>query len=418
MSRRSMGTTIALIVALWVGFGPSDLLAESKLKGRLGIQWHTLTRTNSASADYQALRGYARLSTDEIGPLGMRLHLDARGKKGLDEHLQTLNRPFENRAQIQQVYLEAKGPGQARLFIGRHHTPLRGISSQSVDGLSIQRESQQWSARISGGFQVAFWRPNTPIDADARQWGGEVEWHPTALPLRLQTAVLGDVDSVGRSRTRLGLGGTLRACASLNSHFAIEIDPRENRVWASRIHGAYRLGRQSRLHASYSQRLASSYPVFSAQDTLLNQGKMHALSFSAATRRGLWSTRLHTRLSFGARELGSERLHIIWHRLPHTILRLNLNAQDSWSPWRRIEQASLALSGTWPKRLYFSLGVKQSLFKWNTSRQPKWRARTRPHIVLRYTAPAGWSVHMRIEEIIDEFAHLRTRATTGLSYRL
>ncbi|MBT6907464.1 MAG: hypothetical protein HOA27_25175, partial [Gemmatimonadetes bacterium] len=129
-------------------------------------------------------------------------------------------------------------------------------------------------------------------------------------------------------------------------------------------------------------------------------------------------TRLHTRLSFGARELGSERLHIIWHRLPHTNLRLNLNAQDSWSPWRRIEQASLALSGTWPKRLYFSLGVKQSLFKWNTSRQPKWRARTRPHIVLRYTAPAGWSVHMRIEEIIDEFAHLRTRATTGLSYRL
>ena len=395
-----------------------DLYAEPKVKGHLGVQWHMLTRSNSASADYQTLRGHARLSTEKIGPMQMRLHLHARGKKGLDEHLGNLNNRFENRGQIQQAYLEAKGPMQTRLYIGRHYTPLQGIYSQSIDGLSLQREKVEWSARLSGGFQVAYWQPHSPVDTAVRQWGVEIEWHPSKWPIRLQSAVLNDRDNEGRSRSRIGLGGTWRPAAKLTSRFAVEIDPRENRLWASRLQGAYRIGRQSRLHASYSQRLASPFPVFTVADTLFHDGKMHALRFSASMRKGQLSARLNTRLTFGARKLGGERLQLIWHRLPFTDLRLRVNAQDSWSPWRRIEQGSIALEGFWPKRVYFSLGIKQSFFKWNTSRQPTWRARTRPHIDLRYTAPAGWSVHMKIEEIIDEFSHLRTRATTGLSYRL
>jgi len=76
-----------------------------------------------------------------------------------------------------------------------------------------------------------------------------------------------------------------------------------------------------------------------------------------------------------------------------------------------LTQTSVALSGNWPKRVYFSIGVKQSFFKWNTSHNPTWQARTRPHIDLRYTAPAGWSVEMKIDEIIDDFPYLRTTRT-------
>ena len=79
---------------------------------------------------------------------------------------------------------------------------------------------------------------------------------------------------------------------------------------------------------------------------------------------------------------------------------------------------SVALSGNWPKRVYFSIGVKQSFFIWNTSGNPTRQARTRPHIDVRYTAPVGWSVEMKIDEIIDDFPHLRTRWTTGLSHHL
>ena len=213
MHYRGISMAFALVLALIFCLTPAPSLAESMLKGRLGLQWHTLTRTNSASADYQTLRGYARLSSEAMGPLQMRLHLDARGKKGFDEHLQESDRAFRNRAQVQQVYFEAPGPMQTRLFAGRHRTPLRNIGSQAIDGLSIQREMPEWSARISGGSQVAFWRPNTPVDTATYQWGGELEWHPTGLPVRLQTAALSDRDTEGRSRSRIGLGGSWRASA-------------------------------------------------------------------------------------------------------------------------------------------------------------------------------------------------------------
>jgi hypothetical protein len=79
-----------------------------------------------------------------------------------------------------------------------------------------------------------------------------------------------------------------------------------------------------------------------------------------------------------------------------------------------LTQISVALSGNWPKRVYFSIGVKQSFFNWNTSDNPTWQARTRPNIDLLYSAPVGWSVEMKI----DDFPHLRTRRTTGLSHHL
>ena len=377
-----------------------------------------LTRTNSASADYQNLRGYIRLSTQEIGPLQTRFHLNARGKKGLDEHLQTLDRPYEHRGQVQQAYLETKGTQNTRLFIGRHQPPLRGIGNQAIDGLSIQRETTEWSARISGGFQVTYWKPNAAIDTAVQQWGGEIDWHPSKLPLRLQAAALNDRDTEGGRRARVGLRGSWQASQALHNSFSIEFDPQENRLWAGRVQSALRIGQQGRVHASYSQRLATPYPVFSPEATPFYGGKTHALSFSGAMRQGQLSTRLYTRLSFGARALGSERFQLIWHRLPFTKFQLKFNAQDSWSPWRRIEQGSISLDGHWSKRVYLSLGAKQSFFKWNTSRQPVWRARTRPHIVLRYTARAGWSTQLKIEEIVDEYTHLRTRATAGLSYSL
>ena len=138
---------------------------------------------------------------------------------------------------------------------------------------------------------------------------------------------------------------------------------------------------------------------------------MHALSFSAVTRRGPLSACLCTRPSFAARELDSERLQLIWHQLPFGDFRLRVNMQTVRAPGVVLTQTSVALSGNWPKRVYFSIGVKQSFFKWNTSHNPTWQARTRPHIDLHYTAPAGWSVEMKIDEIIDDFPHLRTTRT-------
>ncbi|NKB68294.1 MAG: hypothetical protein GKR89_14625 [Candidatus Latescibacteria bacterium] len=418
MKPKTKRAIIGLAVGLCCALYPSGLTAQSGIEGRVGVGWDMYTRANSARADYQALRAFMRLSTAESGRFGSRFHLDARAKKGFDERVRDTDNPFADRGQIQRAYMEANGPGGSRLFIGRHPTPLRGIGSYAVDGLSLQRATKTWSARISGGFQAAFWKPNAPFDPDGQQWGGELEWHPATKPLQLQSAFLRDSDTQGRSRLRMGLGGAWKITRAMDSRARIEMDPQEGQLLFSRLQALYRPGRRTLIRLSYWQRLATSYPVFEDAAPLYGD-RLHAFNLSAAWRRpGLVSGRLYMRYSFGARELRSQRLQVIWHRLPFTGLRLQVNARDSWSPWRRIEQGDLSVMGTGPKRLHFSLGVKQSFFKWNTSRQQQWRGRTRPHIQVRYAARAGWSTQIKLEETIDEFEHLRTRVAVNLSYRL
>jgi hypothetical protein len=391
--------------------------------GQAGLRWDGLTHSNSAALDYQDLSAYLRLSTAESGPYGLRFHLNARGRKGLDEHLQSKDNAFESRVRVQQAYLETKTPGRLHWFVGRHYAPLQGVGARALDGVSVQRSGYSWSAKMSGGLQTAFWRPNAPVGSAGSQWGAEVEWRPPALPWRLGVGFIRNRDSQGRDRSLIGVRGTWKITPVLSPDLRIEVEPQNSRIWATRLQNSYRT-RRFNLLVAYAQRLVTPYPVFMPGDTGLHAGKVHAFDVAISRR---WdrtaSARLNLRRTFGVRELSSTRLQLAWHRLPLVPVRfspwrLTLTARDSWSRWRRLEQAELSVSGNGVRRLHFSLGVQQSLFKWNTSRRPQWRGRTRPHIRLRYSGRAGWSGQLKIEETIDEFEHLRTRVAVGISHRL
>ena len=128
-----------------------------------GLRWQALTRADGAALDYQALRPFLRVSSGSLGPYGLRLHLDAHGKKGLAERGGGPADPFADRLLVNRAHIELNGPARLRALAGRHRPPLRGLGVATVDGVSLQRRTAAWGAAFSWGLQSAFWRPNAPF---------------------------------------------------------------------------------------------------------------------------------------------------------------------------------------------------------------------------------------------------------------
>ncbi|MEW6749846.1 MAG: hypothetical protein AB1505_02585 [Candidatus Latescibacterota bacterium] len=148
------------------------------------------------------------------------------------------------------------------------------------------------------------------------------------------------------------------------------------------------------------------------------EGHVHALSGWARWRRGSsLSASVQVRSSYGQRQVRSEQAHLSWSPLPRGGWRLAVRLADTWSPWRQAEQALLQVHGRLGRGWSVDAGTAASLFRWETSREPRWRAHVRPQLGLRLEhSPLVWEV--LLEEQLDEFQHLRTRALAGLSWRL
>jgi hypothetical protein len=194
-----------------------------------------------------------------------------------------------------------------------------------------------------------------------------------------------------------------------------EFDPANTQWHSLRLNTNWRHNQRTQLRLSYSARLASVFPLRSASDSLLYGGRTHDFSFRLSQRwsRSL-SAALRLRSAYGERPYRSEELQLRWGQRRSLSLRL----RDSWSPWRQYEQLGLLLQSSLGRHWSCSGGVDATLFRWENTRDAKWRQRIRPQLYLRYIPQGNLSWQLRIKETFDEFQHLRTHAELSTSYAL
>jgi hypothetical protein len=408
---------LAAIGALLLLLG-CPLGADPDWDGRLALRWNLLTRRNSVRSDYQDLRGQARLTSPAMGRRAVRLHLEVSARQGLDERFFGEDNPYANRLQVRRAFAEARQVAGGELHLGRHQPQLRGIGPWEVDGVTWRRQGRVWSVGLTGGFQVPFWEADAPPDRGAAQWGGEARWHLPGQPWEAGIAALRDANAEGTGRWRLGLDGSWRAGRQLSGLARAELDPRNRRWLLWRLSGTCRPGAALSAGLSYAYRRPTAFPVAGEEDTLAYGERVRDLGGWVSGRWGRsLSGLLRLRSTWGGRQFRSEQAQVRWRDLPLSGWGLALSLSDSWSPWRRLEQATLEMQGRRGRRWYFAAGATGSLFEWDTSRAPAWRVRLRPRLSLRFT-PAGPLVwETRVEEELDEFQNLRTRATAGMAWQ-
>jgi hypothetical protein len=147
-------------------------------------------------------------------------------------------------------------------------------------------------------------------------------------------------------------------------------------------------------------------------------GRSHELAASVQRRWGrTFAAALRVRSNIGAREYRFEELSLRWRGVPLRRGSLRLALSDSWSPWRQLDR--LRLDGTWsgPRHWSLAAGLAATVFDWQTSRDPQRRVRLQPRLSARWTR-GSWSALVRVEETVDEFLHLRTGVSTGVTCRL
>ncbi|MFA6110007.1 MAG: hypothetical protein WDA75_14665 [Candidatus Latescibacterota bacterium] len=408
---RALGSA-ALLLALAL-----PLAAAPGWDSRVTLGWSLLTERNNLAADYQDLRGQVRLATPTLGRRAARFHLDLRARQGLQERYFGDANPYESRRQVRAAFLEMKVAGGV-LQAGRHLPELRAIVPWSADGITWTGHRADWSAGFTGGYQVPFWRANLPISRGAAQWGSEMRWHPRARAWEAGAAFLRDQGDDGAGRWRLGLDGRWRAGASLEGTVRTEVDPTSGRWLSGQTRAAWRSRTGRSAGAGYGQRLPSAWPVPVAGDTGRYGSRVHDLTAWASQPWGSSTVvSLHLRATRGGRRLRTEQLVVQRRGLP-LLSRANLTlaVSDSWSRWRQLEQLSLQVQTPWRRRWSGTFGAVGTAFRWEPDRRPEWRFRARPHLGLRFAPGRGLTWDLRVEEEIDEFQHLRTRAAAGLTW--
>ena len=413
-----ISTTIRRALGLATAWGllvsaPLVRAAENgEWDGHLSLRWDMLTQRNSPTPDYQDLRGLLRLHSPRYTNRDLQLHLDLDARQGLDEQLADGRQSF-NRRRLRHVHVDLDIAG-GRLILGRHRPPLSVLGAANADGLSWQRSGSLWAWALSSGYQVPYWKANTPFSSEIAQTGGEIRLAPAGRSFSIGTALIHDAALDGQQRWRSGIDGRWRR-GRLTQTLRGEFDPTEKRWRYLRVDNSWRHSKETQLRLSYAARLATVFPLSDITDSLYYGGRTHHFSIWLNQRwsRSL-STSLRVRSDYGDRPYRSEEVQLRWGQRRTLILRL----RDSWSPWRQLEQFSLLVQGRFGKRWAWGSGADATLFNWQSGRDRTWRVRARPQFHLSFAPGGNLSWRLRVEETVDEFLHLRTRAELSASYAL
>ncbi|MFT5088839.1 MAG: hypothetical protein ACI906_000503 [Candidatus Latescibacterota bacterium] len=404
---------LPIALALLVFDRPLCAAEDNGWDGRFALRWNMLTQSNSPSPDYQDLRGFLRLHSPRYSSRALQLHLDLDARQGLDENVTSDRGRFANRRRLRQAHIGADVAG-GRLLLGRHRPIFGVLGAADTDGLSWHRSGSHWALALTGGYQVPYWQVNAPFSSDSVQTGGEIRWQPAGRSFSFGTALLRDEAFDGRSRWRSGIDERWRR-GRLTQTLRAEFDPADNSWRSLRLDNSWRHSKKTQLRLSYAARLATVYPLSDIADSLLYGGRTHHFSLWLNQR---WSRSLSTsfrlRSDYGDRPYRSEEVQLRWGQRRTLTLRL----RDSWSPWRQLDQFGLLLQGRFGRRWSWGGGGDATLFSWKNARDGKLRLRARPQLHLSFAPGGNLSWRLRVEETIDEFMHLRTRAELSASYAL
>jgi hypothetical protein len=408
---------LGLLLALTSGVGA---------EGSLRLRWSGLTENDGTALDYHDLRSYLRYRAP-VDALNGALHLRGWVRQGGAEPTPTDStatlRRFDRRLQLRRASLTGIAADRLHWEAGRHRPDLASASPLEADGVTTRLTRGAFHVAATVGTVVPYWEADALTSGDL-QIG--VEAGVAAAGYDIGTGLLRDVDAFGESRWRLAARSRVSIRPGLGAGLYLDADPAAGRWLRGGGHLSWRGGPWS-LAVHAAEREIDAFPAawvghadsLVVADSRRFGGRNHEWGGRAQRqwgrnlRLGL-SVRSHT----GARQFRREELYLFWRGFPlrRGILRLSLS--DSWSPWRQVEQARLDYAWTGWRRWSLAAGGVASLFRWETSRSPEWQTRFRPHLDIRWRPTGAWSTHLRLEESIDEFGHLRTRADVTVGVRL
>ncbi len=393
-------------------------VAFATVDGRVSFGYRWLSDSGSLGTDAQATTTRLRLQSEPLGAQRLRLRLEIDDYRALDtrharDETGALYTAWDNRLRVRRVGLGADVAG-GRLQLGRHRPQMRVIGAGDTDGASWSGSRGPVRATVVAGRRVAYWKPESGPGGGPVHWGGELSW--MAIPAaRLAVGSWQDKAIDGTSRWRIGANGRFQMPGRIDLTAHMETEPGQNRfLW--RIHSGWQ-GGGWRMRADAGGQRLSLFPVADRADSSHYGGRSQSLGVLAGRRWGRnVDVSLRLRARYGERRQRSEIVTLRWSRLwRDTALRFQL--ADSWSRWRQLERADLVLSSRLGRRWHASAGGRATAFQWRNSRDPEWRTRFRPHLGLRCRF-GSWEARLRVEEQVDEFTHLRTQVTAGISSQL
>lgn len=395
-------------------------------EGSLRLRWSGLTESDGAALDYHDLRSYLRYRAP-ISALDGALHLRGWVRQGSAEptptdSTATLHR-FDLRVQLRRLSLTGIAAERLHWEVGRHRPALTAASPLEADGLTARLTRGAFHLAATLGTAVPYWEADAGMSGNLQ---AGIEAGAAGAGYDIGAGLLRDVDALGGSRWRLAARTRVSIRPGLAMGLSVDADPAQGRwlrgggrltwrggPWTVALHGAER-----EIDAFPAAWVADPDSLVDS-DSLRFGGRSHEWGghlqrrWGRHLRLGL-SVRSHT----GARQFRREELSLFWRGVPLRRGALRLSLSDSWSPWRQMEQARLDYAWSGWRRWSLAAGGAASLFRWETSRSPAWQARLRPHLDVRWRPVDDWSTHLRLEESLDEFGHLRTRASVTVGVRL
>lgn len=414
-------TVRAALVAAWVGAAaplagaPGD---GASTAGAVALRWNLVTERDGLRPDFQELGAQLRLSTAPAAWRGLRFHLEGDARRGLDERFAGADNPYRDRRRVRRAAVEVGRLLGGSVELGRHRPALLVLGAQDEDGATWRAARGPWSAALTGGSPVPYWEPDAGFDGGRLQWGGEVGWRGGA-GAEAGAGLLREEDGGGARRWRLGFTALAPRRAGASWRGRAEVDPRAGRWLQGRLAATWRPGLTWSLQADVGERRVSTFPV-AAADSAHFDGRSHELGLRLQRRwRSGLTASLRVRSNYGDRPLRVEELYLSWRGLgaPFGAMAA-VRLTDSWSPWRQLER--LAAQWQWRGRRPWSLaaGAAVTAFTWEGTAASTSGVRLRPHLEARWLPGRAWVWSLSLDETVDEFAHLRTGAVAGVTYRL
>ncbi len=399
----------------------SPVYAGARLEGVVSLRWEGLTDRDALSPDYQDLRTRVQL-TAPVTAMNARVHLEGWMRQSFAGHVAEpdegsgVGSAYDQRRQVRRASVEFTRVAGGTLEIGRHRSHLTTVAALDADGVSWRRQGERLWLAATAGAPVPYWEPDAGIDATRLQAGGELGWRVGGW--ETGAGLLREEGRAPGARWRLGWQLHAPVVAGLRVGTRIDADPDARRWLSGRATLTWRRANWlAQVHAT--EREVSAFPAGTAADSLLYGGRSHELGLRLQRRWGRdLTTSLRLRSNTGAREYRFEELAVRWRGVPLDRGELALALSDSWSPWRQLEQLRLECTWWGLSRWTLAAGATVTAHEWRASRLPEWRLRARPHLSARWALSPSWVLQLQLKETLDEFTHLRTGATAGLTYRL